>query len=112
MITKEQVLKNLKELIGKEYFYNGSQENRGMDDMYNDTVCAFEDYEENEETYVIVSDNSCYIDHADSTEFCFETEDIWGDVKDENGEVAGEIVIGKKYVAFWIWWKIAMDGDW
>lgn len=64
-MTKEQVLENLRELIGNEYDED-------------EIICAFEDFEQDGETEVIVNtscgngyDAIAYINSANSTEFLF-----------------------------------------
>ena len=64
-MTKEMVLKNLKELEGKEFDTD-------------EVICAFEDFEEGGETSVYVGDSHnagydkiAYINTVDSTEFYF-----------------------------------------
>lgn len=73
----DEVLKNLKAMIGKEiYFY--------------DVVCAFEDFEEGGETNVYVGESNnngydyiAYIDAPESTQFLIKVnhedviEDVW-----------------------------------
>lgn len=66
-MTKEMVLENLKKLIGEEF-------------NEDDVICAFEDFEENEESNVYVGDSHnngydkiAYINIEDSTQFLFET---------------------------------------
>lgn len=69
IMTADDVLNNLLELIGKPFDYD-------------DVVCAFEDYEENGECSVYVGE-SCndgysyiaYIDEVNSTQFLFKTDD-------------------------------------
>ena len=64
----EDVLNNLKTLVGKEF-------------SYEDIICAFEDYEENAENSVYVGESSndgydyiAYIDSNNSTEFLIVTD--------------------------------------
>lgn len=64
-MTKEMVLENLKKLVGTEFDAD-------------EVICAFEDFEEDGETNIIVEDshNAGYdkiacIDARDSTEFYF-----------------------------------------
>ena len=65
----EDVLNNLKTLVGKEF-------------SYEDIICAFEDYEENGECSVYVGE-SCndgysyiaYIDEVNSTQFLFKADE-------------------------------------
>lgn len=64
-MTVEMVLKNLKKLIGTEF-------------NYDEVICAFEDYEENGETSVIVNESSnagydyiAYIDTVGGVQFLF-----------------------------------------
>lgn len=76
-MTKQDVLKNLKKLIGFEF--NAS-----------DVICAFEDFEENGKNEVIVSESSnngydftAYINDYVSTQFLFKLNennfinDVW-----------------------------------
>ena len=64
-MTKEMVLSNLKELVGREF-------------QADEIICAFEDFEESGETTVYVGDSSnvgydkiAYIDSENSTQFLF-----------------------------------------
>lgn len=69
IMTADDVLNNLLELIGKPFDYD-------------DVVCAFEDYEENGECSVYVGE-SCndgysyiaYIDEVNSTQFLFKADE-------------------------------------
>ena len=70
MISLEKVQENLEKLIGKTYHHSES--------AYDDIICAWEDFEHNGETQVIVSDDgeqydppflSTYINEKDSPEF-------------------------------------------
>ena len=76
-MTKEMVLENLKGLIGAKFDTDK-------------VICAFEDFEENDETNIIVEESSnvgyrmiAFIDTANSTEFCFSIDkentiqDVW-----------------------------------
>ena len=75
-MTIQEVIKNL---VGMEV----------TDDFINDVICAFEDYEYEGETNVIVSkdesnniDYQAYIDHVDSPIVCIKIEgnkiiDVW-----------------------------------
>lgn len=76
-MTNEKVLSNLKKLAGTEFDAD-------------EVVCAFEDFEENEETNITVEESSnpgydmiAFIDTADSTEFLFSLDkencitDVW-----------------------------------
>lgn len=76
-MTKEMVLDNLKKLVGTEF---------DADEI----ICAFEDFEENEENCVYVGDSNnagydkiAYIDTKDATEFYFSLDeedcitDVW-----------------------------------
>lgn len=76
-MTRENVLENLKELIGSEWDAE-------------EVVCAFEDFEEDGETEVIAkgSENNgydyiAYINSAESTQFLFSVDeenvitDVW-----------------------------------
>lgn len=76
-MTANEVLKNLKAMIGKE-----------MD--FDDVVCAFEDFEEGGETSVYVGESNnngydyiAYIDVPESTQFLIKVnhedviEDVW-----------------------------------
>lgn len=76
-MTKEMVLDNLKKLVGTEF---------DADEI----ICAFEDFEENEENCVYVGDSHnagydkiAYIDTKDATEFYFSLDedgciaDVW-----------------------------------
>ncbi|NLZ34372.1 MAG: hypothetical protein GX889_05590 [Clostridiales bacterium] len=68
-MTIQEVIKNL---VGMKV----------TDDFENDVICAFEDYEYEGETYVIVSkdesndniDYQAYIDHADAPIICIKIE--------------------------------------
>lgn len=64
-MTKEMVLENLKKLVGTEFDAS-------------EVICAFEDFEENDETNIIVDESNnagydyvAYIDAKDATEFYF-----------------------------------------
>lgn len=68
-MTREDVLENLEKLVGSEFDAD-------------EVICAFEDFEEDDETEVIVkeSENSgynyiAYIATEDATQFLFKTED-------------------------------------
>ena len=76
-MTRENVLENLKELIGSEWDAE-------------EVVCAFEDFEEDGETEVITKESEnngydyiAYINSADSTQFLFSVDeenvitDVW-----------------------------------
>lgn len=76
-MTKEMVLKNLKELVGAEFDADK-------------VICAFEDFEENGETNIVVEESNnvgydmiSFIDTADATEFYFSLDkensvtDVW-----------------------------------
>lgn len=76
-MTKEMVLKNLKNLVGAEF---------DADEI----ICSFEDFEESGETNIIVEESNnegydmiAFIDTADATEFCFSLDkensiiDVW-----------------------------------
>lgn len=76
-MTKEMVLENLKKLTGTEFDAD-------------EVICAFEDFEENEETNIIVEESNnvgydkiAYIDTKDATEFYFALDeenciaDVW-----------------------------------
>lgn len=76
-MTKEMVLKNLKELVGAEFDADK-------------VICAFEDFEENSETNIVVEESNnvgydmiAFIDTADATEFYFSLDkensvtDVW-----------------------------------
>lgn len=67
-MTANDVLNNLKELIGKSFDYD-------------DVICAFSDYEENGEDSVYVGESNndgydyiAYIDKVDSTQFLLKTD--------------------------------------
>lgn len=75
-MTKEIVLKNLRTLIGRKFDQN-------------EVICAFEDFEEDGETNIVVSDSDntgydkiAYINTVGATEFYFDLNkerivDIW-----------------------------------
>lgn len=76
-MTKEMVLENLKKLVGTEFDAD-------------EVICAFEDFEEDDETSVIVNesnnagyDYAAYIDTRNATEFYFTLDeencitDVW-----------------------------------
>lgn len=76
-MTKEMVLENLKKLVGTEFDAD-------------EVICAFEDFEEDGETNIIVEnshnvgyDKIAYIDTKDATEFHFSLDeggciaDVW-----------------------------------
>lgn len=76
-MTKEMVLENLKKLVGTEFDAG-------------EVICAFEDFEEDGETNIIVEnshnvgyDKIAYIDTKDATEFYFSLDeggciaDVW-----------------------------------
>ena len=76
-MTKEMVLENLKKLVGTEFDAD-------------EVICAFEDFEEDEETNVIVNESNnsgydyvAYIDTRNATEFYFTLDeencitDVW-----------------------------------
>lgn len=73
MISLEKVQENLEKLIGKTYSSLDFSES-----AYDDIICAWEDFEHNGETQVIVSDDgedynppflSTYINEENSPEF-------------------------------------------
>ena len=74
-MTVKKVLENLKRMIGNEFDYN-------------DIICAFEDYEENGVSEVMVNESSnngydyiAYINSSDAVEFLFTVKnDIIADV--------------------------------
>lgn len=64
-MTKEMVLENLNKLVGNEFDED-------------EIICSFEDFEEDGETDILVSDSNnsgydkiAYINVAGATEFCF-----------------------------------------
>ena len=68
-MTKEMVLKNLEALVGTEFDAD-------------EVICAFEDFEENGETEVIVTDTNyngfkkvAYVNTRDAVEFYFNLQD-------------------------------------
>lgn len=75
-MTKEIVLKNLRTLIGRKFDQN-------------EVICAFEDFEEDGETNIVVSDSDntgydkiAYINTVSTTEFYFNLNkerivDVW-----------------------------------
>lgn len=80
-MTKEQVLKNLEKFLGKVLYVGSEMQNECECVTCDDIICAFEDYEEFGESYVII-DNldhygdrgytmSVYIDVKRATEFLF-----------------------------------------
>lgn len=92
MISLEKVQKNLEKLIGKTYSSLDYSES-----AYDDIVCAWEDFEHNGETQVIVSDDeeyhdppflSTYINEKDSPEFTLyiEREIYYSEEYEENIE--------------------------
>lgn len=67
-MTANNVLDNLKDLVGKSFDYD-------------EVVCAFENYEENGESYVYVGESNnngydyiAYIDQVNSTQFLIKTD--------------------------------------
>ena len=96
MISLEKVQENLEKLIGKTYSSLDFSES-----AYEDIVCAWEDFEHNGETQVIVSDDgeyhdppflSTYINDADSPMFILYTDDdIY--LNEESGEYEETITI-------------------
>lgn len=67
-MTADNVLDNLKDLVGKSFDYD-------------EVVCAFENYEENGESYVYVGESNnngydyiAYIDQVNSTQFLIKTD--------------------------------------
>lgn len=69
-MTREMVLRNLEALVGTEFDADA-------------VICAFEDFEEDGETNIIVSDSSnsgynkvAYIDTEDATEFLFSLDEV------------------------------------
>ena len=92
MISLEKVQENLEKLIGKTYISLDFSES-----AYEDIICAWEDFEHNEETQVIVSDDgeyhdppflSTYINEKDSPEFTLyiEREIYYSEEYEENVE--------------------------
>lgn len=77
-MTAENVLENLKDLIGAEPME--------LHDLSDAVVCAFEDFEECGETYVMFEeshnsgyDYSAYINAEDSTIFCLAADKEWSE---------------------------------
>lgn len=92
MISLEKVQENLEKLIGKTYSSLDFSES-----AYVDIICAWEDFEHNGETQVIVSDDgeyhdppflSTYINKKDSPEFTLyiEREIYYSEEYEENIE--------------------------
>lgn len=95
MISLEKVQENLEKLIGKEYTSLDWSEN-----IYDDIVIAWGDYEFKGENQVIVSDDnsprflSTYINDADSPMFILYTDnDIY--LNEESGEYEETITIAE-----------------
>ena len=93
MISLEKVQKNLEKLVGKEYTSLDQAEN-----IYDDIIIAWGDYEFKGENQVIVSDDnsprflSTYINDADSPMFILYTDnDIY--LNEESGEYEETITI-------------------
>lgn len=93
MISLEKVQKNLEKLVGKEYTSLDQAEN-----IYDDIIIAWGDYEFTGENQVIVSDDnsprflSTYINDADSPMFILYTDnDIY--LNEESGEYEETITI-------------------
>ena len=89
MISLEKVQENLEKLIGETYHHSES--------AYDDIICAWEGFEHNGETQVIVSDDgeyhdppflSTYINEKDSPEFTLyiEREIYYSEEYEENIE--------------------------
>lgn len=92
MISLEKVQENLEKLIGKTYSSLDFSES-----TYDDIICAWEDFEHNGETQVIVSDDgkyhdppflSTYINEEDSPAFILyiEREFYYSEEYEENVE--------------------------
>jgi len=64
MISLENVIENIKRI-------------KGSNDIENDIICAFEDYEFEGVSEIIVTSNQAYANHKDAPIIRFETEEEW-----------------------------------
>ena len=84
MITEQGIMENLKKLIGRTFKIN---------EIYDEIVCAFEDYEYEGESYVQVTNDiedeyyttfQAYIDHEDADIYRIVTERDYVDINEYN----------------------------
>lgn len=92
MTTLEQVLENLKILVGKEYKNEeGEIELNQAQELANDIICAFEDFESNLDlnNEIIFGDDimlggdeqvwQCYVNSKDATVISVQVEELYND---------------------------------